>query len=85
MTTKAIKISEGNYNWLIGIAADLQKNIGKSVSVDEAIGHIREKDSTGNALDILKLSGAWKMNDLEAEKIKKDLRKGWSSWKTQFV
>lgn len=29
---------------------------------------------------ILKFAGSWKISDKEAEKLKEDIRKGWSSW-----
>lgn len=43
MASKAIKISEENYKWLLKIASDIQKKLGKPVSFDEALSEIRKK------------------------------------------
>ena len=30
--------------------------------------------------DIMEFAGRWKMSDEEAEKFKKDMKKGWKKW-----
>ena len=40
---KAIKIKDENYQWLLKIASDIQKKVGKPVSFDEALTEIKEK------------------------------------------
>ena len=40
---KAIKIRDENYQWLLKIASDIQKKVGKPVSFDEALTEIKEK------------------------------------------
>ena len=43
MGSKAIKIKEENYKWLLKIAADIQKKLGKPGSFDEALTEIKKK------------------------------------------
>ncbi|MDP3992198.1 MAG: hypothetical protein Q8P79_01675 [Nanoarchaeota archaeon] len=43
MVSKAIKIKEENYKWLLKIASNIQKKLGKLVSFDEALTEIRKK------------------------------------------
>ena len=39
---KAIKVKEENYKWLLKIASDIQKKLGKPVSFDEALSEIKK-------------------------------------------
>jgi len=43
MGSKAIKIKDENYKWLLEIAADIQKKEGRPVSFDEALTEIKKK------------------------------------------
>jgi len=43
MPGKVIKISEDNYGWLLKIASDLQKKLGRPVSFDEALTEIKKR------------------------------------------
>ena len=43
MESKVIKIKEENYKWLLKVASDLQKKVGKPVSFDEALTEIKNK------------------------------------------
>ncbi len=43
MVSKAIKIKEENYKWLLKIASDIQKKLGRPVSFDEALTEIKNK------------------------------------------
>jgi len=43
MGSKTIKIKEENYKWLLKIASDIQKKLGKLVSFDEALTEIKNK------------------------------------------
>ncbi len=79
MTLKSMKISEDNYRWLVSVAGDLQSKSGAPVSLDEAIFSLRKGRS------ISELAGSWDMSDEEAEKIKRDLKKGWKSWQIESV
>ncbi|MEK6840337.1 MAG: hypothetical protein AABX79_00060 [Nanoarchaeota archaeon] len=42
MGSKAIKVKEENYNWLLKKASDIQKKVGKPVSFDEALTEIKK-------------------------------------------
>ncbi len=85
MSTKAIKISEDNYNWLVGIAGDLQKIEGKSVSIDKAISYIKEGEKIRSSDVLKKVAGSWKISDSEAKELRKNLNKGWKRWKIKSV
>ena len=74
--TKAIKISDENYKWLRKLAGNLQADSGTHVSIDEAIGHLKEQKSK-----ISDLAGLWALNEKETKEMFNDLRKGWKSWK----
>ena len=43
MGSKAIKVKEENYKWLLKISSDIQKKLGKPVSFDEALSEIKNK------------------------------------------
>ena len=43
MASRPIKISDENYKWLLEVAADMQKKLGKLVSFNEALNEIRKK------------------------------------------
>ena len=43
MGSKAIKVKEENYKWLLKIASDIQKKLGKKVSFDDALSEIKKK------------------------------------------
>ena len=43
MGSKTIKIKEENYKWLLKIASDIQKKLGRPVSFDEALTEIKNK------------------------------------------
>ena len=73
MTSKTIKISEYNYKWLLGIAAELQKRRGELISLDTAISEMRNKEESKKS--IIGLAGKWKMSDKEAEIILSDIYK----------
>jgi len=43
MGSKAIKVKEENYKWLLKISSDIQKKLGKPVSFDEALSEIKKR------------------------------------------
>ncbi len=43
MGSKTIKVKKENYKWLLRIASDIQKKLGRPVSFDEALTEIRNK------------------------------------------
>jgi len=50
MASKTIKISEENYRWLLGIAADMQKKQGKVVSFDETLEEFKKNPRSSNSI-----------------------------------
>ncbi len=81
MASRTIKVSEENYKWLLGLAADLQKKREEKVSFDDTLGDLKDKKKG----DILELAGSWKMSDKEWKELNKSLRRGWKKWKTRSV
>ncbi|MBI2144069.1 hypothetical protein HYU17_02865 [Candidatus Woesearchaeota archaeon] len=78
MVSKAVKVSEENYNWLCEIAGTAQAEEKRVVSIDEAITKVRKRLSGGKLSD---LAGAWKtMSEKEAKDFMRDLRAGWKKW-----
>ena len=78
--TKAIKISEKNYEWLSKLAGNLQAESGQHVSIDGAISHLKERKTK-----LSDLAGTWALTDKETKKMMGSLRKGWKSWKIRSV
>ncbi len=74
MTSKTIKISEDNYRWLVELSGEIQKELGKPVSIDKALKTLHK----GKLSD---LAGKLKMTDKEVETMSKNLSKGWKKWK----
>jgi len=46
MASKVIKIKEDNYSWLLTVASNLQKKLGRPVSFDEALTEIKKQSKT---------------------------------------
>ena len=42
MPSKAIKIKEENYKWLLEISSNIQKKEGRPISFDDALNEIRK-------------------------------------------
>ena len=76
MTLKSIKISAENYDWLVRLSGDMQKKLGKPVSIDYTINSLRKKRK------ISEYAGAWDMNDKEWEEINNSLSEKWKKWKS---
>ncbi len=75
MRTKTVKISDEHYRALCGVAGDLQKELGKPISVDRALTSLIRRKK------LSELAGVWSMTDEEAKNMMHSLRKGWSDWK----
>jgi len=80
---KAIKISEENYRWLMDIASKLQKKSGKVMTLNDSINEIKKYYLLKKS--IIGLSGKWKMKESESNKIKEEIKLGWSKWQKEFV
>jgi len=76
MTSRTIKISEGNYKRLLNIATELQKQREEKVTFDDAL-HVMEAENIGKKRGKLSdLAGAWSnMSDKEANAILKEIYK----------
>ncbi len=81
MESKGVKISDENYRWLATLAAELQKQKQRPISLDEALTEIKMKKS--DKKNILSFAGMWKISDKEADKLKSKVRAGWVKWKTK--
>ncbi len=79
MQTKTIRISEETYKWLLKLASEAQKEMGKPVSFDDALNGLK-KGKMKKRKDIMSLAGSWKMSDEEWKEIGGSLKKGWSKW-----
>ncbi len=75
METKVIKISKENYEWLCELAGKMQTEEKRSVSFDAALAKLRKNRTVSD------LAGSWRLNDKEAEKLLKSMKKGWTVWK----
>lgn len=75
MEAKTVKISEENYRRIHEYAGELQKEVGKPVSVDKTLGILLQRKELSD------LAGSWKMSEKEAKTIFKSVRKGWNTWK----
>ena len=75
MESKTIKISKETYLWLLGLAAELQKQHHRPVTFDYALNTlINEKMRKKKS--IKDFAGAWKdMSDIEAEEIKSNIKR----------
>ncbi len=82
MESKTVKISSENYKWLAKLAAELQKEKEKPISLDEALTKIKTEKERKS---ILSFAGSWKISDKEAKELKGNIEKGWGSWKTKSV
>jgi len=74
MESKTIKISKETYLWLLGLAAELQKQHHRPVTFDYALNTlINEKMKKKSIKDF---AGVWKdMSDKDAEEIKNNIKK----------
>ena len=75
----AVKISTENYRELSVLSGRLQETNQKPTSLNEALSFLLKRRKISD------LAGTWKGSDKEAEKIMKDLRKGWGSWQIKSV
>lgn len=79
METKTVKINALTYKWICEFAGELQAEIGEPISIDKALNFMFQKNKLSD------LAGSWKMSEEESEKIFKNLKKGWNSWKIKSV
>lgn len=70
----SIKISEENYRRLCSLSGKLREELGKPVSINEAIGSLYKKGKISD------LAGIWKISNKEVEEFTGNLKKGWKKW-----
>lgn len=77
---KTIKVTEETYkriNALVGVLREKEK---KPVSMNDAILKALSEIRVSKP-KLSDFAGSWKMTDKEAEKLKKEIRDLWKSWK----
>lgn len=78
---KAVKISKETYAELSAIAGELQIELKRPVSIEEALKHLIKRRKKG--VKISDLAGSWEISDQEVTEIKKSLNQAWEEWKPQ--
>ncbi|MFH1650312.1 MAG: hypothetical protein ABIA93_07250 [Candidatus Woesearchaeota archaeon] len=73
----SVKISEENYKRLCSLSGSLQEEFGRPVSLNEAMDYLWNKPKLSD------VAGMWKMSDAEANKLKRDIKRGWKNWSTK--
>jgi predicted CopG family antitoxin len=68
MVSRAIKISEENYIWLLKLAGDIQKKRNRPVSFDDTLD-VLKRNKIEKKDKLMSLAGSWKMSDKEAGEI----------------
>ena len=68
-SSKTIKISKENYEWLLKIASRLQPSYGRPVSFDETINSLKSKKKK----KLSDLAGSWKISNKNAEVLLDDI------------
>ena len=84
MESKSIKISEENYRWLLGLAAEMQKKYERTITFDDTLNEVKSI-AMQKKKSLLDLAGKWKMSEAEAEKFKEGVKRGWEKWKIPSV
>lgn len=69
MSSRAVKVSESTYNYL------KKKSREEGESIKNVLDEIASREN-----DPMDYAGAWKMDDSEAEKLKKELKEMWELW-----
>ena len=75
---KTIKVSEDGYKKLNSFVGYLRSKEKKPVSMNEALLELLSRVESRKIEDF---AGSWTMDDKEAEKIKKDIKRLWKTWK----
>lgn len=74
---KTVKISKETYSRLCEVAGELQIELKRPVSLDEALEYLLK----GKKMRASDFAGAWRMSDQEEAEILKNLKEAWSRWK----
>ncbi|MHA1755163.1 MAG: hypothetical protein ACTSVV_00230 [Promethearchaeota archaeon] len=76
--SSSIRISKKTHEKLIELAGILQANLKKTVTIDEAINFLLEKNSLPGKIS--ELSEKLDITDKELEEINKSLEEAWKTW-----
>lgn len=77
---KSIKVTEDTYRKINALVGFLREKEKKPVSMNDAISKVLSEIRLTKP-KLSDFAGSWKMNDREAEKLKKDIRDLWKTWK----
>ena len=76
---KAIKVSKETYAELSAIAGELQIQLKRPVSIEEAMKHLIKQRKKG--YKISDMAGSWELTEKEAKELKASINKAWENWK----
>ncbi len=73
---KTIKIKDETYESINVFIGELRKELKRPVSIDEALKRLLKMRKSMPS----RFAGAWKMDEKEAEELKKELKDMWKKW-----
>ena len=76
---KAIKVSKETYAELSAIAGELQIQLKRPVSIEEAMKHLIKQRKKGHKIS--DMAGSWELTEKEAKELKDSINKAWENWK----
>ncbi len=76
--SKTVKVDEETYKRLNELVGAMRAEKGKPVSINEALESVLSKSKKVRLSDF---AGSWKMSDAEADKLEKNIRELWKTWK----
>ena len=77
---KSIKVTEDTYRKINALVGFLREKEKKPVSMNDAISKVLSEVRLAKP-KLSDFAGSWKMSDREAQKLKKDIRDLWKTWK----
>lgn len=78
--SKSVKVSVDTYRRLCQVAGQLQAELKRPISLEEAVRHLINHQ--GRGVKITDLAGSWDMTDKELKEIKSSLAEAWRRWKS---
>lgn len=78
--TKTIKVGSETYGRLCEVAGELQKELKRPISLEEAVKHLISLRERG--VKITDLAGSWEITDEELTEIKHSLTEAWRRWRS---
>ena len=77
---KSIKVTEDTYRKINALVGFLREKEKKPISMNDAISKVLSEVRLAKP-KLSDFAGSWKMNDMEAKKLKKEIRNLWKTWK----